>query len=509
MYCKPHYNQLFKSKGNYDEGFGQKPHRILWSSKNSAEPMRQDKTPGKRAAVIDSSFSNFQRTQTASQDQKETSSPLDKNKKPSSKMSVVWPPQSDSPKRSFTIKEELKLVKPSWPPKESAAPEDDRPNQVLASETRNGILEHHEVQESTCSTGQPKKEEVVAASNSHLESRGDSTGIDSKAQRKAAQALEGSASGGKEAIKAKENQASEVVEAIGDDRKEAIEGKESGASEAVERDKNGALEAIEGKDGGAIEATAGESDREREREERSEEVTVVERRQKEEMEISGHDRQTERGDGEWEQRGQREERNNDGEAEALAKAGKVTMMDEMGCALNPNTNNNNGNYDDDDNDDRQILPDSPDYTLKRLSEDEREEEAKRMPSEVLQLARKEDTFVPAGAKYAAATGHPSHTADSSGLGNEAGEMMTNALGTGGSGLLSDSQYDKFEALPPTCLVPDDLVGFGTGDATDGQGTDASLWLEEEVEADADDELTVEERIKKNRYYDDDDDSSDS
>uniref|UniRef100_A0A8C9ZY71 LIM zinc-binding domain-containing protein n=1 Tax=Sander lucioperca TaxID=283035 RepID=A0A8C9ZY71_SANLU len=34
MYCKPHYTQLFKSKGNYDEGFGQKPHKELWNSKN-------------------------------------------------------------------------------------------------------------------------------------------------------------------------------------------------------------------------------------------------------------------------------------------------------------------------------------------------------------------------------------------------------------------------------------------------------------------------------------------
>uniref|UniRef100_A0A672ZUK3 LIM zinc-binding domain-containing protein n=1 Tax=Sphaeramia orbicularis TaxID=375764 RepID=A0A672ZUK3_9TELE len=34
MYCKPHYKQLFKSKGNYDEGFGQKPHKELWNNKN-------------------------------------------------------------------------------------------------------------------------------------------------------------------------------------------------------------------------------------------------------------------------------------------------------------------------------------------------------------------------------------------------------------------------------------------------------------------------------------------
>uniref|UniRef100_A0A3Q2XZA3 Uncharacterized protein n=1 Tax=Hippocampus comes TaxID=109280 RepID=A0A3Q2XZA3_HIPCM len=38
-------------------------------------------------------------------------------------ISVVWPPQTDSPKRSFTIEEELKLMKPLWPPAEAAVQE--------------------------------------------------------------------------------------------------------------------------------------------------------------------------------------------------------------------------------------------------------------------------------------------------------------------------------------------------------------------------------------------------
>uniref|UniRef100_A0A8C6YQB6 LIM zinc-binding domain-containing protein n=1 Tax=Nothoprocta perdicaria TaxID=30464 RepID=A0A8C6YQB6_NOTPE len=33
IYCKPHFKQLFKSKGNYDEGFGHKQHKELWNSK--------------------------------------------------------------------------------------------------------------------------------------------------------------------------------------------------------------------------------------------------------------------------------------------------------------------------------------------------------------------------------------------------------------------------------------------------------------------------------------------
>lgn len=33
FYCRPHFQQLFKSKGNYDEGFGRKQHKELWAHK--------------------------------------------------------------------------------------------------------------------------------------------------------------------------------------------------------------------------------------------------------------------------------------------------------------------------------------------------------------------------------------------------------------------------------------------------------------------------------------------
>ncbi|XP_062421182.1 LIM domain and actin-binding protein 1a isoform X2 [Pungitius pungitius] len=33
VYCKAHFCQLFKAKGNYDEGFGHRPHKELWEGK--------------------------------------------------------------------------------------------------------------------------------------------------------------------------------------------------------------------------------------------------------------------------------------------------------------------------------------------------------------------------------------------------------------------------------------------------------------------------------------------
>ncbi|XP_059924360.1 LIM domain and actin-binding protein 1-like isoform X27 [Gadus macrocephalus] len=55
VYCKPHFSQLFKAKGNYDEGFGHRPHKELWAPKadgeGEGEPARQrdpEETPAPR-----------------------------------------------------------------------------------------------------------------------------------------------------------------------------------------------------------------------------------------------------------------------------------------------------------------------------------------------------------------------------------------------------------------------------------------------------------------------------
>nr|XP_057911162.1 LIM domain and actin-binding protein 1-like isoform X2 [Doryrhamphus excisus] len=37
VYCKPHFSQLFKAKGNYDEGFGHRPHKELWQHRKDGD----------------------------------------------------------------------------------------------------------------------------------------------------------------------------------------------------------------------------------------------------------------------------------------------------------------------------------------------------------------------------------------------------------------------------------------------------------------------------------------
>ncbi|XP_016534062.1 LIM domain and actin-binding protein 1-like [Poecilia formosa] len=48
IYCKPHYNQLFKAKGNYDEGFGHRPHKELWEPRGDGEESEEPPKPKER-----------------------------------------------------------------------------------------------------------------------------------------------------------------------------------------------------------------------------------------------------------------------------------------------------------------------------------------------------------------------------------------------------------------------------------------------------------------------------
>lgn len=120
IYCKPHYKQLFKSKGNYDEGFGERPHKELWCTK------KNDNSPENNSAVhidIKASHEPKESHPNSAEDTTDEKT-TDETKKPAHKMSVVWPPPSDSSKKSFTVEEDMKLVKPVWPPQAESEPAD-------------------------------------------------------------------------------------------------------------------------------------------------------------------------------------------------------------------------------------------------------------------------------------------------------------------------------------------------------------------------------------------------
>ncbi|KFO89241.1 Xin actin-binding repeat-containing protein 2, partial [Buceros rhinoceros silvestris] len=124
IYCKPHFKQLFKSKGNYDEGFGHKQHKELWNPKDQCgsvgnihaeetNPINSIPVDPKPITEIDQDL--YSGTEGTHPDI------LDNNLKKSTergKLKMTWPPSTDdaTPKKIFSIEEVAKVNKPKWPP---------------------------------------------------------------------------------------------------------------------------------------------------------------------------------------------------------------------------------------------------------------------------------------------------------------------------------------------------------------------------------------------------------
>ncbi|KAK9524103.1 hypothetical protein VZT92_017970 [Zoarces viviparus] len=493
MYCKPHYTQLFKSKGNYDEGFGQKPHKELWNNKNQENTAEKTKvkSPSPEKKVMDSRIPTAQSTSVTRED--DVRKPEDESKKLTTKMSVVWPPQSDSPKKSYTIEEELKLVKPSWPPKEGSAQEEEHLNQPSLKETDNPAAKVQNGPEESDEGEKVKKPEETPAQ--------------SEAPASPAAGTQDPAGVTRTRGTEESNGGSQAVAQVGSEVRPGVEEKEQSPGSG-------------GGGGGAVGSGADGA-------ERVEEVIA-----------NGHERQRESAAGEKESQEERDKGNTGGMNNG--EAVKVTLIDEEaagGRALNANSNNNN-NY-------GQMLLDH-DILFQGPSEVEEKgnqslfqtdffqsdpcEESKWMPVEVLQLAQRDDAFVPAGAKCADATGRHADAGSSAetaegalAFRSEASEpkvctssfledifaSLSSGAGGGGSGLLSDFTSGVFGESPPASAL-DDLLDFGT-EAREGSGETGDARRKDESSdgvAPNDDEeaLTVEEQIKRNRYYDDSDDS---
>lgn len=157
IYCKPHFKQLFKSKGNYDEGFGHKQHKDLWNPKNQrgsvgnihaeeTNPLNSISVDPKPVTEIDQVL--YSGTEGTHLDI------LDNNLKKSTergKLKMTWPPSTDdaTPKKTFSIEEVAKVNKPKWPP-EGFAQEGSslRTNKPLGNEKdpqeKNAVREQNE-----------------------------------------------------------------------------------------------------------------------------------------------------------------------------------------------------------------------------------------------------------------------------------------------------------------------------------------------------------------------------
>ncbi|XP_056371167.1 LIM domain and actin-binding protein 1 isoform X3 [Oenanthe melanoleuca] len=131
IYCKPHFNQLFKSKGNYDEGFGHKQHKELWAGKTECEESSEKIIHGVNAAetpqspgVEDAPIAKVG-VLTASMEAKASAVP-EREEKPAEtkKLRIAWPPPSDQSIQGSALDEGIKVLKPKWPPEEEISKPD-------------------------------------------------------------------------------------------------------------------------------------------------------------------------------------------------------------------------------------------------------------------------------------------------------------------------------------------------------------------------------------------------
>lgn len=106
LYCQPHYKQVFKSKGNFQEGFGQGSQRELMATRNARNAERE--ASDWRYSLSQSSICSLMDTF-----EKAANKPDEKVSQNPNKIAVVWPPQSASSKNA----RDGKLAKPIWPPK--------------------------------------------------------------------------------------------------------------------------------------------------------------------------------------------------------------------------------------------------------------------------------------------------------------------------------------------------------------------------------------------------------
>ncbi|XP_062827029.1 LIM domain and actin-binding protein 1 isoform X2 [Anolis carolinensis] len=136
IYCKPHFNQLFKAKGNYDEGFGHKPHKELWSSKIENEES-QDKPAytgnameGPQSPGVEDAPIAKVGVLAASMEAK-AAAVAEKEEKPTEtkKLKIAWPPPSEHGSQGGLLEEGIKVSKPKWPP-EDEVPKPDHQEEV-------------------------------------------------------------------------------------------------------------------------------------------------------------------------------------------------------------------------------------------------------------------------------------------------------------------------------------------------------------------------------------------
>ncbi|XP_064494986.1 LIM domain and actin-binding protein 1 isoform X1 [Pseudopipra pipra] len=128
IYCKPHFNQLFKSKGNYDEGFGHRQHKELWAGRAEGEESPEKTLPGGNTTEAPQSPGVEEApiakvgVLAATMEAKASAVP-EREERPAEtkKLRIAWPPPSDQSVQGSALEEGIKVLKPKWPPEEEVS----------------------------------------------------------------------------------------------------------------------------------------------------------------------------------------------------------------------------------------------------------------------------------------------------------------------------------------------------------------------------------------------------
>lgn len=91
FYCTYHYQQLFKKKGNYDEGFGHRQHKDLWLAKTEEPKPKFSSARNTELTCVDGPLGSFTGASSPQQRHRDAQfkSPDTKNK-----LTVSWPPEN-------------------------------------------------------------------------------------------------------------------------------------------------------------------------------------------------------------------------------------------------------------------------------------------------------------------------------------------------------------------------------------------------------------------------------
>ncbi|XP_016354279.1 LIM domain and actin-binding protein 1-like isoform X2 [Sinocyclocheilus anshuiensis] len=123
VYCKPHFCQLFKAKGNYDEGFGHRPHKELWEVRGEGAEEQEKLSPQETTSSPTVEQSLVKVNMLAATLETRTQDTSRRVEKPleTGRLKISWPPQSEGDESAThvcgsTDDIDIKPIRPKWPP---------------------------------------------------------------------------------------------------------------------------------------------------------------------------------------------------------------------------------------------------------------------------------------------------------------------------------------------------------------------------------------------------------